>query len=196
MKAILLAAIGVTIALMVMREQPPSEPPAKPAPIVQAAPAPAKAVPAPKPAPARRPIAAVAKSDVKRIPAPVAAPLVLKLQEPPPEVIPAAAVAPAVESVAAQPPEPGPDSVFGWGPWSGGAPQAGGAGRHVPPEDAVARAQGAVQSVRFAPPGQQAAPGSPAASSVLPPVVPPPQTVRPGHGWGDKNHLHVHRRGR
>jgi len=214
MKAILLAAIGVTIALMVLRERPPSEPPAKPAPVVEAAPAAPKQVEAPrqiaKPAtpPKPKPVAPVAvKTELKRIPVPAAAPvLAVKREELPREVIPAAAPAPAVERVvAAQPPEPGPNSVFGWGPWSGGAPQAGGADAHVPPQEAVARAQGAIQSVSFAPldqPAQpgSAAPGSPAVSTLppvtIPPIIPPPQSVKPGHGWGDKNHIHVHRRDR
>lgn len=117
-----------------------------------------------------------------------------------------------MERVAAQPPapEPGPDSVFGWGPWSGGgAAYAGGSEANVPPQDAVARAQGAIQSVSFAPLDQppggpaQAGSGSGSSSSVSgpPPVIappaphfiPPPQTVKPGHGWGDKSHIHVHR---
>lgn len=210
MKAILLAAIGVTIALMVLRERPPSDPQpvAKPAPPAVIPPAPPKQVEAPRqaaqPRPAPKPLAApvAAKSELKRIPPAPQAPIIaVKIAEPP-VVIPAAApAAAAVERVAAQPPapEPGPDSVFGWGPWSGGgAAYAGGSGANVPPQDAVARAQGAIQSVSFAPAEQPASassqPNVPALTSVSAPhFIPPPQTVKPGHGGGDKNHLHVHR---
>jgi hypothetical protein len=116
--------------------------------------------------------------------APQPEPLALKVippSEPLPDLLPVATAAPAPRN---EPPPADPNSVFGWGAWSGGEPAAGvavvpAAGGNAPP-----RLDGLT-------PGLSAAsPGAPAG------VLPPPQSVssiRPGHGWGDRNHIHVHK---
>jgi hypothetical protein len=116
--------------------------------------------------------------------------------EPPP---PLAAAEPSPPAAQAAPPAEKPNSVFGWGPWAG-QPQSPGASGETPAGD-VPSASGVLPGVSVA-----ANAGSPnsvnstgtGGGGVPPPVVPPSSNsnVRPGHGFGDRNHTHVHGKGR
>lgn len=191
MKTILLAAIGITIAIMLLREPPPTQPP-PPAKVAAPAPAPA--------APKQAKVMPKPVVQMKRIPAP----LVVKGVEAEPEFVPVATapvatpVVTPVEApvVAAAPVREPPNSVFGWGPWAGGqaAPDAGGGGTA---SQRAARTEGLPPTVSVAssvPTGNGAAVVTP--SVTLPPVtLPPPQLggIKNGHGFGDRNHVHRHK---
>ena len=120
------------------------------------------------------------------------------------ELVPAAAVGSdagnaaatgAQESKAA---EEKPDSVFAWGPWSGGQPDAT-PGAPTPPQDGTPRVPGFTQAVSATTPrdsgdaGSTPAPGG-APGATLPPVI--GGSIKGGYGYGDTNHVHIHRRDR
>ena len=186
----LLALVGVGILLLVQRL--PQEPaPARPA-SKASAPAQAK-VPAlpPQAAPVR------VRSEPKRVAAAKKAETVKKGSIPRPEHIPVAAVrsepgkSADIPSQDVKAADDKPDSVFGWGPWSGGQPGAT-TGEAAPPQDnGIPRVQGITQTLNVSQPQSGGVP--PAAGGVA--VTPPPVdlSIKPGFGYGDTNHVHIHR---
>ncbi len=206
MKAIVLGAIGVVAMLMWLRDEPPPRAPAPPK-----AAAPAKVAAAKPPAAAPKPASPAKKPAA----APKPQPLVVKVIPPVetlPELIPVAAADPAPRNdpprsdpprndpprsdppPANDPPPVDPNSVFGWGPWTGGEPSTPAGGAPAAGGNAPPRVDGLTPTLTAASPG---APAGSAPPVVPPPVVPPPQgtgSVRPGHGFGDRNHTHIHRR--
>jgi hypothetical protein len=90
-------------------------------------------------------------------------------------------------AIAARPEKP--DSVLGWGPWAG-EPQPSGPGGDTPAAGSGASNTGLNPTVNVA---------ANSGGTTAPPaaVVPPPtDNTRPGYGWGDHNHTHIHRRDR
>jgi len=194
-RLLLLIALGAGLALLALLDRAPPQP--VPAPTAAAEPAAPKAQPAAPPAPSPRrsegsfpnssgvavpavpavpSLPAPARSDEKRIAPPE--PAVQKGIEPDPGGL----VPTATEAVV--PPPPSPDSVFGWGPWTG--PTAGGTpAAPAAPDGTTPAVQG------FTPPLSVAAP--PTTSPTNPPGSLPDLAIRPGHGFGDRNHTHIHR---
>jgi hypothetical protein len=176
--------------LMWLRDETPRRAPA-PAPAAKA-PAP-KAVPPVKlaaPAPKRATPVRKAKATPKPQP-PLVAKVIPPVEEKAPEPVPVAAVAPAPvnEPPRNEPPPGDPNSVFGWGPWTGGTPGIAHGGAPAYGGNAPPRVEGLTASLTST--------SSDAPAGATPPtVVPPPQntgSIRPGHGWGDRNHAHVHK---
>jgi hypothetical protein len=115
----------------------------------------------------------------------------------------AAAEPPAPPPQAAQPEKP--DSVFSWGPWAGqpqsapGDAPSGGGGANpsgvLPGVSVAANSSGSGGA-----PGTNSGGGGGGGGGAVtpPPVVTPPagSNVRPGFGFGDRNHTHIPRKDR
>lgn len=179
------AGLGIAYVLLLLLHRPEEQ---RPAPPQAAAPAPeTKTEVPPRPPGPRAPRAVVARTNPPaQPPAPV--------REPPRE--PAAEPVVPVEPppVAAQPEKS--DSVLGWGPWAG---QSQGSDAGTPAAGERADPSGVRPSVNLAANagGTSGNGGSVTGGTTTPPVVPPSNdNTRPGYGWGDRNHTHIHRRDR
>jgi len=195
-----LAALGVAAGLYGLLDRPsegsaPNVAPSQTPPVAQNEPAAVEPPPLTPPASAKPP--AIARVPVRDAPKQVPA-------SPPPTPVAAlgsdagqpAGIGPQGQNPAAE----RPDSVAGWGPWSAGA-QPGGATTGAP------TSPDGTPSVLGHNPTVNAAAGTPPPAVVPPPASSPPGTnppgtnppgtsssIRPGYGWGDRNHIHIPRR--
>jgi len=195
-----LAALGVAAGLYGLLDRPaegnaPNVAPSQTPPVVQSEPA--VAAPPPLTPPAAKP-PAIARLP-KQVPATENHPPVAKGLSSPPEPTPVAALGSnAGQSPSAPSQNPAaekPNSVSGWGPWSGPQPGATTGGPTSSPDG--------TPSVLGQNPTVNAAAGTPPPPAVVPPPASSPpgtnppgtsSSIRPGYGWGDKNHIHIPRR--
>jgi hypothetical protein len=111
---------------------------------------------------------------------------------PPPTPVAALGSNTGQPNIGAQNQSPNPNSVSGWGPWA--SPLGSTSGGPPSSPDGTPSVLGQNPTVNAA------------AETPPPAVIPtgsgPPQTsppgissnIRPGFGWGDRNHIHIHRR--
>lgn len=210
-----LVAVAASLALIALLTRTPPEPVPAPAAAVKPA-APKARPPAPLPplstggsfpnsgaiaaptVPALPSLPARARAEEKRIPPPESVPVAAQKGGESDAGVVLSTAAEVVVPAPAPPPAPPPNSVFGWGPWSDGQTPAGTPTAPAPQEPAVSTMPGGLTPAVSAAAPPQAGPvvGPPPFITPPPVATPPPDlVVRPGHGFGDKNHTHIHRGG-
>jgi hypothetical protein len=197
----LLVGLGVAVGLygLLVRpsDAPAPNPPSQSPPVVQSE-TPAAGPAVTPPAAPKPPTTAFAPKKGPTAPLPPVA----QTPPSPPAPTPVAALGsntgqPSIGAQSQNPPAENPNSLSGWGPWAS-PPGSTSAGPTSSPDGtpSMLGQNPTVNAAAETPPPAVLPTGS-GPPQTSPPGTSPPGTssnIRPGHGWGDRNHTHIHRR--